>query len=725
MNPRDGLQAIDLKVELDAEAGVVRALDGIRLSIERGETFALVGESGCGKSMTALALLRLLPENGRIADGQVRLGDLDVLGLPESAMRSVRGARIGMIFQEPSTSLNPVMRIGDQIVEAIETHTVLRGAAARVKAIEWLGRVGIPEPERRIDEYPFRLSGGQKQRVMIAMTLAAEPDFLVADEPTTALDVTIQAQILDLLRTLQREQQMGLLLITHDLAVVASIAQRVALMYAGQIIEVAPADKFFAAPKHPYARALLRALPDAGRRGQPLQAIAGTVPPLWSVFEGCRFAPRCSLALPSCTTHAPQLFDAGAQRQVRCLLHAPGAGEQRFTVEREATAVADNPGEARQAATPLLQVQGLSVSFPIRSGLLQRASGAFQAVRDVSFKVARGRTLALVGESGCGKTTTGKAIVQLLRGQARIEGQALLEGRNLFELQGDALLAARRDVQIIFQDPFASLNPRMRVFELLEEGLQALHPQLSAQQRRQRIEGLSERVGLGSGALERFPHEFSGGQRQRIAIARALAVQPKLVVCDEPTSALDVSVQAQLLNLLRELQRDMVLSYLFITHIFGVVELVEEGLQALHPQLSAQQRRQRIEGLSERVGLGSSALERFPHEFSGGQRQRIAIARALAVQPKLVVCDEPTSALDVSVQAQILNLLRELQRDIGLSYLFITHNIGVVEYIADEVAVMRAGAIVEQGHCAAVLGSPGHEYTRELLAAVPRLAQRG
>ncbi len=289
MNSREQLQALDLKVELDAEAGVVRALDGIRLAIERGETFALVGESGCGKSMTALALMRLLPENGRIADGQVLLGDLDVLGLPESAMRSVRGARIGMIFQEPSTSLNPVMRVGDQIVEAIEAHTPLRGAAARAKAIEWLGRVGIPEPERRIDEYPFRLSGGQKQRVMIAMTLAAEPDFLVADEPTTALDVTIQAQILDLLRTLQREQKMGLLLITHDLGVVAGMAQRVALMYAGQIIEVAPADDFFAAPQHPYARALLRALPDADRRGQPLEAIAGTVPPLWTEFRGCRF----------------------------------------------------------------------------------------------------------------------------------------------------------------------------------------------------------------------------------------------------------------------------------------------------------------------------------------------------------------------------------------------------------------------------------------------------
>ncbi len=614
MNSREQLQALDLKVELDSESGVVRALDGIRLAIERGETFALVGESGCGKSMTALALMRLLPENGRVADGRVLLGDLDVLGLPESGMRNVRGARIGMIFQEPSTSLNPVMRVGDQIVEAIETHTPLRGAAARAKAIEWLGRVGIPEPERRIDEYPFRLSGGQKQRVMIAMTLAAEPDFLVADEPTTALDVTIQAQILDLLRTLQREQKMGLLLITHDLGVVAGMAQRVALMYAGQIIEVAPADEFFAAPLHPYATALLRALPDADRRGQPLEAIAGTVPPLWTEFQGCRFAPRCSQALAACTTVAPELFDAGARRQVRCLLHAPGCEASRAPQGRGLAAADHAQADVRQAAPALLQVQRLSVAFAVRQGLLQRATGEFHAVGNVSFDVARGRTLALVGESGCGKTTTGKAIVQLLRGQARIDGQALLEGRNLFDLQGEALLAARRDVQIIFQDPFASLNPRMRVFELLEEGLQALHPQMDAAARRQRIEDLSERVGL---------------------------------------------------------RRD--------------------------------------------------ALERFPHEFSGGQRQRIAIARALAVQPKLVVCDEPTSALDVSVQAQILNLLRELQRDMGLSYLFITHNIGVVEYIADEVAVMRGGAIVEQGRCGEVLGSPRHEYTRELLAAVPRL----
>jgi peptide/nickel transport system ATP-binding protein len=614
MNAPERLLIDDLKVELDADAGVVRALDGIRLSIERGETFALVGESGCGKSMTALALMRLLPENGRISAGQVRLGDLDVLALSEASMREVRGARIGMIFQEPSTSLNPVMRVGDQIVEAIETHTALRGAAARAKAVEWLGRVGIPEPERRVDEYPFRLSGGQKQRVMIAMTLAAEPDFLIADEPTTALDVTIQAQILDLLRELQHERKMGLLLITHDLGVVAGMAQRVALMYAGQIIEVAPADTFFAAPHHPYARALLRALPDAQRRGVPLEAIAGTVPALWTEFEGCRFAPRCTLAMPECSTRKPELIDGGAQRQVRCLLYRAGA------VPPEAAGrVCDTVAPAERddrAAAPLLQVQRLSVAFPVRSGLLHRVSGRFEAVREISFEVPRGRTLALVGESGCGKTTIGKAIVQLLRGQALISGQALLDGRNLFELHGEALLAARRDIQIIFQDPFASLNPRLRVFELLEEGLVALNPDMDATARRRRIEDLCERVGL---------------------------------------------------------RRD--------------------------------------------------ALQRFPHEFSGGQRQRIAIARALAVRPKLIVCDEPTSALDVSVQAQILNLLRELQGELGLSYLFITHNIGVVEYIADAVAVMRGGAIVEHGDCQAVLRTPQHDYTRDLLAAVPRIAR--
>ncbi len=625
----------DLQVELEGEAGIVRAMDGLRLSIERGETFALVGESGCGKSMTALALTRLLPDNGAVVGGQVHLDEVDVLGLPEAGMRAVRGGRIGMIFQEPATSLNPVMRIGDQICEAIETHTPLRGAAARAKAIEWLGRVGIPEPERRIDEYPFRMSGGQKQRVMIAMTLAAEPEFLIADEPTTALDVTIQAQILDLLRELQREHRMGLMLITHDLAVVSGMAHRVALMYAGQIIEVAPAAEFFAAPRHPYAQALLRALPGSQRRGEPLEAIAGTVPPLHLAFEGCRFAPRCARVMPHCASTLPELLRTGAEHEVRCLLYvdgavpvaaasvavpvtteamAPASAAVPAAAPAKASAPASTPASTPAPAAPLLSVQGLSVSFAKRGGILQRPQGWFDAVRDVSFDVQRGQTLALVGESGCGKTTTGKAIVQLLRDSARIGGKALLDGQDLFTLQGAALRDARRQVQIIFQDPFASLNPRMRVFDVLEE-----------------------------------------------------------------------------------------------------------GLLALCPELDATARRARIERLTEQVGLRREALARWPHEFSGGQRQRIAIARALAVQPRLIVCDEPTSALDVSVQAQILNLLRELQRELGVSYLFITHNIGVVEYIADRIAVMNGGRIEEQGACDDVLQRPQCDYTRSLLAAVPRL----
>jgi peptide/nickel transport system ATP-binding protein len=623
------LEAVGLEVALDADAGIVKAIDGLNLAITRGETFALVGESGCGKSMTALALMRLLPENGRVVGGRVGLEGEELLALPEAGMRAIRGGRIGMIFQEPGTSLNPVMRVGAQIVEAIEAHTELRGAAARAKAIEWLGRVGIPDPERRIDEYPFRLSGGQKQRVMIAMTLASEPDFLIADEPTTALDVTIQAQILALLKDLQREQGMGLLLITHDLAVVSDMADRVALMYAGQIIEVAEAAEFFAAPKHPYARLLLQALPAAARRGGSLAAIKGSVPPLWLRFDGCRFTPRCDRAFAPCPTTPPGLTPLGPTRSVRCLLYTELAAQAPAELPADAgpgdvapadaakveaaTALAGAAASADAAAT-LLKVENLAVRFPIRRGLLQRTAGVFSAVDGVSFDVPAGRTLALVGESGCGKTTTGKAIVQLLRGAAIIEGRALMDGRDLFRLEGEELRAARREIQIIFQDPFASLDPRMRVLAILEEGLQALRPEMAADARRARIESLVEQVGL---------------------------------------------------------RRD--------------------------------------------------SLDRFPHEFSGGQRQRIAIARALAVQPRLIVCDEPTSALDVSVQAQILNLLRQLQSELGLSLLFITHNIGVVEYLADHIVVMQRGRVEEQGPTDSVLSRPASAYTRTLLDAVPRM----
>ena len=603
------LQITELKVTLDGEAGWVRAIDGIALTLKRGETFALVGESGCGKSMAALALMRLLPMGGRITAGCLHLDGVDLFGLPEAQMRGVRGGRIGMIFQEPSTSLNPVMRVGEQIIEAIVTHTALRGALARARAIEWLGRVGIPEPTRRIHDYPFQLSGGQKQRVMIAMTLAAEPDYLIADEPTTALDVTIQAQILELLRELQRERGLGILLITHDLAVVSAHAHQVALMYAGQIVETAPAAEFFAAPRHPYARQLLQALPDAAKRGVPLAAIGGTVPPLSTDFQGCRFAPRCDRAMRDCATTLPHLVGQGGSHQVRCLLYS---NPTEPLLKASGAAEFLTPKRAPVEAGLLLEVKDLSVHFPLKRSA---GGGMFKAVDGISFSIAAGRTLALVGESGCGKTTTGKAIVQLLRGgRAALSGLALLDGRDLFGLQGSELLQTRRRVQIIFQDPFASLNPRMRVLELLEEGMLALRPELDADARR-----------------------------------RNLAL------------------------------------------------------------------------LLDQVGLERHALQRWPHEFSGGQRQRIAIARALAVQPQLLICDEPTSALDVSVQAQILNLLRDLQREHGLAYLFITHNIGVVEYVADEVAVMQAGRIVEAGACGEVLERPRQPYTQALLAAVPRL----
>jgi peptide/nickel transport system ATP-binding protein len=612
----DGLRTV-----LDTDHGLVRAVEDLRLSIERGETFALVGESGCGKSMTALSILRLLPDNGRVAEGEIRIGDTDVVQLPEARMRDVRGRRVSIIFQEPATSLNPVMRVGDQIVEVIERHTALRGQAARAKAIEWLARVGIPEPARRIDDYPFQLSGGQKQRVMIAIALAAEPDLVIADEPTTALDVTIQKQILDLLRDLQAERGMAMLLITHDLGIVSQMAHHVALMYAGQIVEVATTAEFFARPLHPYAQMLFAALPDTAKRGQPLAAIAGTVPRLDREFEGCRFADRCPRVFDDCRATPPQLHEPYTGHRVRCLLYRTAAGA--------ASAVADPAGVSvvtsnRVAAAtppasigqPLLDVRDYKVWFPIRKGLLKRTVGYVKAVDGVSFSIAPARSLALVGESGCGKTTIGKGILQLLRGIARIEGTASLGGQRLDRLEGEALRRARREVQIIFQDPFASLNPRMRVAEIMEEGVASLRPEIAPAERRDRV-----------------------------------------------------------------------------------VELLRK------------------------VGLRAESVSRYPHEFSGGQRQRIAIARALAVEPNLIICDEPTSALDVSVQAQILNLLAQLQRELGVAYLFITHNFGVVEYLAHDVAVMQAGRIVEAGTAEQILEQPRHEYTRTLLAAVPRLAR--
>lgn len=607
------LNVQDLSVQLHTEHGIARAVERLSLAIDQGQTFALVGESGCGKSMTAMALLRLLPDNGEITQGVVQLPDLDVLEQTEQQMQQVRGRRMAIIFQEPATSLNPVMTIGKQLLEVLHLHTPLRGLQARDRAVDWLRRVGLPEPERRFSAYPFELSGGQLQRVMIAMALAAEPDLLIADEPTTALDVTIQAQILQLLQDLQRERGMAMLMITHDLAVVQGMAHHVALMYAGQIVETAATQDFFDRPQHPYAQLLLQALPGQRLRGQPLAAIEGTVPPLTQSFTGCRFAPRCPHRQADCERTLVALDAADSTHPVRCL----HPGQPLVAANRVSIATSNpRPDTLGTAATAglLLDVQNLSVDYELGGGWLGGRK-VFSAVRGVSLQIAHGETLALVGESGCGKTTLGKSLLRVLQGRARVSGQALLEGQDLLSLQGQALHEARRQIQIVFQNPFASLNPRMRVKDVLEE-----------------------------------------------------------------------------------------------------------GMLSLRPEWSAQQRQQRLQALLEQVGLRPEALQRYPHEFSGGQRQRIAIARALAVQPRLIVCDEPTSALDVSVQAQILNLLKSLQRELGVSYLFITHNIGVVEYLADRVAVMQGGQIVESGTAEAVLNHPRQNYTRALLDAVPRLS---
>ncbi len=595
------LEVTDLHLGFAAGKKMLAAVDGISFTISAGETFALLGESGCGKSVTAQGIMRLLPAAGRAGDGSVRLDGKELLTLPEAEMRRVRGARIAMIFQEPATSLNPVLTVGTQLAEVLDRHCGLRGEPARQRMLELLRQVGIADSERRLDEYPFQFSGGMKQRVMIAIALAGEPDLLIADEPTTALDVTVQAQILDLLAELQRERGMAILLITHDLGVVAKMAHRIGVMYAGELVEVASREDFFGQPRHPYTQALFAALPEVSRRGTVLATLPGQVPALSAMPAGCRFADRCVHVMPNCRTVSPDWRPVRGSHVVRC--HWSGSAVPAVPGARIGL------GDRMPETTPFLAVDGLKVHFPIRRGLLQRTVGHVRAVDDVSLAISAGRTLALVGESGCGKTTVGKSLLQLVRPTA---GSVRLGGSELVGMAPGRLRAARRHMQMIFQDPFASLNPRLRVGEIIAEGMSAL-----------------------------------GLENDGAAQGRAVAA------------------------------------------------------------------------LLKQVGLPDEAAGRYPHEFSGGQRQRIAIARALAVQPELLICDEPTSALDVSVQAQILNLLKQLQEELGVAYLFITHNFAVVEYLANDVAVMYLGRIVERGTAQEVLRTPRHPYTQALLSAVP------
>jgi len=590
-------------------------VDGVSFRIDPGETFVLLGESGCGKSMTALALMRLLPDGVEREGGTARMEGLQLFEMSEREMCRVRGGRMAMIFQEPGLSLNPVMTVGQQITEGLSLHRAGRVSTRHSdvglkpdlhqRCIELLDQVGIPDAARRANEYPFQLSGGMKQRVMIAMALAGDPRLLIPDEPTTALDVTIQAQVLQLLRETQEQNGMALLLITHDLGVVAENAHRVGVMYAGQLVEQASRAQLFSQPLHPYTQKLFAALPGAARAGQTLSAIPGNVPPLGSIQQGCRFAPRCDRAWGLCREQTPEWTEVDG-KGVRCHLYAADAAESGKGEERRADATPGGALSPFSLSPSLLIVEDLQVHFPIHKGLLQRVVGQVKAVDGVSLSIAGGRTLALVGESGCGKTTLGKALLRLIpatAGSVRFAGNELIGTR-----------ASRAALQMVFQDPYASLNPKMRVAEILEEGMSALN--------------------IGADGAARQAH---------------------------------------------------------------------------------------IDELLERVGLARDSKWRYPHEFSGGQRQRIAIARALAVSPRLLICDEPTSALDVSVQAQILNLLKSLQDELGLSYLFITHNLAVVEYLAHEVCVMYLGRIVERGSTADVMRAPLHPYTRALLSAVPRI----
>ncbi len=579
----------------------VTAVDEVNFDLNPGETLALLGESGCGKSLTSLALMRLLPAYGVYgAHSEVNFDGQDLLTLPEHVMRSFRGRRLAMIFQEPMTALNPVLSIGEQLQEALLQHQVMSREQVKTRMLALLEEVEMPLPEKRLQQYPHQLSGGQKQRVVIAMALASNPEVLIADEPTTALDVTIQAQILTLLKKLQQQHQMSLLLITHDLGVVKAMADRVCVMYAGQVVESAPVNDFFSQPLHPYSQQLLVSLPSFSKRGQQLQAIKGNVPTLDARPSGCRFHPRCVHEFNPCAEVEPLIQPLGPEQLVRCHLYPKHSSPPPLPVFAEPWGLGD------KSLGLILSVRDLVIQFSSQHGFLKRSREIFTAVDCLSFELHKGKTLALVGESGCGKTTTARALLRL---QAITSGAIEYQGRDVINLRGRSLREFRKKVQIIFQDPFSSMNPRMTVGEIIAEGMHA----------------------------------------QGIARAEIYRKQQKLL---------------------------------------------------------------------DQVNLSSNSLHRYPHQFSGGQRQRICIARALATEPELLICDEPTSALDISVQAQILNLLKGLQQEYGLSYLFITHNMAVVSYLADDVLVMQAGKAVEQGSCEQILKHPAHSYTRQLLASV-------
>jgi len=591
------LEVNDLKTEFHLRRSTVVAVDEVSFHVDEGECVGVVGESGCGKTTMGLSIMNLLPNVGHVVGGAIRLLGRDLVSLSEKEMCKVRGNDVGMIFQDPLTSLNPTMTIGKQIAESVRLHRGASKGEARERALEVLTLVDMPRPRERLDAYPHQLSGGLRQRVMIAMALACDPKLLIADEPTTALDVTIQAQILDLLDSLRQRLGMAVVLITHDMGVIAGRSDRVLVMYAGKIIESSSTTELFTRMRHPYSEALLASVPkleqDASIR---LVSIPGLPPDLSQPIDQCRFAPRCRYVQEDCRASEPPLERAGqgdAAHLAACF-HQVGVDELTMAKRPDAVAKSADPtvtvdevSDARHRARAdelarqpvLLDVSRLVKEFPVTSGaIVQRRIGAVKAVSDVTFAVRRGETFGLVGESGCGKTTIGRLVVSL---ESVGSGSIKFEGEEMTTLGSGALRHRRRDMQLMFQDPYASLDPRMRVGAIIKEPLTVQRIGTSAE-REARTKSLMAEVGLSPKALELYPHEFSGGQRQRIGLARALALDPKLIVADEPVSALDVSIQAQILNLLKELQQRRHLTYIFISHDLAVVKYMADSIGVMY-----------------------------------------------------------------------------------------------------------------------------------------------
>ena len=575
------LEVRDLHVQFETSRGTVRAVDGISYTVNRGEIVAIVGESGCGKSVSSLAIMRLLAKTGRVTKGSITFDGHDLLALSAEEMREIRGRDIAMIFQEPMTSLNPVLSIGEQVMEPLLIHLKMTGEEAKARAIELLSLVGITDGPRRLEQYPHQLSGGMRQRVMIAIGLACNPKLLIADEPTTALDVTIQAQILELMKDLSRRLGIALVIITHNLGIVARYADRVNVMYAARIVEQGTADHVFLEPAHPYAIGLMRSIPRLDvPRGIKLETIEGLPPDLRTPPAGCRFAPRCPYRIEACTQIDPPLAAVAPDHASACIRAAEIIAGQ--LVPPQKTQEAGTAALAQSGEEPLLVVDHLKKYFTVKAagaGFLSSATATVKAVDDVSIHVMAGETLGLVGESGCGKTTVGRAVLKLDEATA---GSIRFGGADITHANHADMRGVRRKIQVIFQDPYSSLNPRMTVGQIIGEPMRVYKLVANRQAENARVEELLTQVGLFPYMAERYPHELSGGQRQRVGIARALALEPTFIVCDEPVSALDVSIQGQIINLLEDLQVRLGLSYLFIAHDLAVVRHISDRVAVMY-----------------------------------------------------------------------------------------------------------------------------------------------